>query len=187
MKKILAFSGSNSSQSINQKLVHYTSKMASSTRVEVVDLRDFELPLFGVDLEKANGIHPAASALRERMDEADGFLISTPEYNSGVPSFLKNSIDWISRTGKAAFQNKPVALMATSPGKGGAARALQQLHTILSGFMAGNVLGTVSVPQFHQNTVLNDEGSIDSISNAAIVQELQDLVQLLEQEVKGQA
>jgi len=185
MKRILAFSGSNSSQSINQKLIHLVSKMATDTIIDVIDLRDFELPLFGVDLEKAEGIHPAAQELRARMDAADGFIISTPEYNSGVPSFLKNSIDWISRTGKAAFQSKPVALLATSPGKGGAARALQQLQTILSGFMAGRVLGTVSVPQFQQNTTLDSDGSIASISDSLIEQELRSLVTLLEQEVVG--
>ena len=50
MKKIIAFGGSNSKNSINKELAAYTANQINNVEVEVLDLNDFELPLYGIDL-----------------------------------------------------------------------------------------------------------------------------------------
>ena len=53
-------------------------------------------------------------------------LLVTPEYNNGMPGVFKNGIDWLSRTGKDVFANRPVALVGASPG--GFGTLLSQNH-----------------------------------------------------------
>ena len=68
----------------------------------------------------AKGDPEAVAVLKAAISEADAMLISTPEYNYGVPGVLKNAIDWASRpSGKCVLNRKPAAIMACSPGLGG--------------------------------------------------------------------
>ena len=56
MKKIIAFAGSNSKQSINKQLATYAASLVENVEVTVLDLNDFELPLYGMDYENEHGI-----------------------------------------------------------------------------------------------------------------------------------
>ena len=94
-----------------------------------------EVPLFNQDLE-AGSDPRAVTELKESISNADALLISTPEYNGGVPGVLKNALDWASRKGPgptSVLSGKPVAVMGATPGRLGTARAQVQLRQTLAG------------------------------------------------------
>ena len=79
------------------------------------------LPLFDQDIVDRDGFPPAVERLKEALRAADGLLIATPEYNWGIPGFLKNAIDWASRPSgdiPAVFGDLPVALIGAGGGAG---------------------------------------------------------------------
>src|SRR5262245_15744970 len=97
--KILAFAGSLRTGSFNKKLIRVAvaGARAAGAEVTLIDLRDYPLPVFDEDLEKAEGLHPNARKLKDLMFAHHGLLLSCPEYNSSITAVLKNTIDWISR------------------------------------------------------------------------------------------
>ena len=158
MKKILAFSGSNSENSVNTKLVKYAASQVKNHEVSVIDLRDYSLPLYGIDLEKGKGIPENAHKLKMLIDDHDGFIISVPEHNRAVPAFFKNTIDWISRIHMSFFEHRPILLMSTSPGPGGGRNALANAENIMGHYMAGDIIGKFFMPRFYQNTDNDTDG-----------------------------
>ena len=88
--------------------------------------------------------------LRKLFDDADGFILSTPEYNSSIPGGLKNTFDWLSRTGGKTFQEKPVLLMAATPGGRGGQSVLGHLSAVIP-FWGAQLIGPFSLPVFHEN------------------------------------
>lgn len=179
MKSIVLFAGSNSSTSINKQLIDYTATLLSKTKTTVIDLRSYEPPMFSVDLEKEIGIHPKIQALLELLEAADGVVVSTPEHNSMPPAFFKNILDWLSRVQKVRgggdqyLQDKPVLLMSSSPGKGGAKKSRDGVKTIL-GHANPSFIKEFSLPLFKENF---KEGKI---VNEELDQELKTLVVHLE-------
>ncbi len=146
--KILAFAGSTRRESFNKRLVRIAAAGArdAGAAVTILDLAELPLPLFDQDLETAQGLPDNARRLKALMVEHDGFLISSPEYNSSVSGVLKNAIDWASRREEGekplvAFAGKVVALMSASPGALGGLRGLVHVRAIL-----GN-LGMLVLPQ----------------------------------------
>jgi NAD(P)H-dependent FMN reductase len=136
--KILAFAGSTRKDSLNKQLVKVAAKgaEAAGATVTFLDLKDYPLPLYDGDLEAASGIPENAMKLKKLFIEHDGFLISSPEYNSSISAVLKNTIDWISRpvpneAPLAAFQHKAAGLLSASPGALGGLRGLVHLRSIL--------------------------------------------------------
>lgn len=98
-----------------------------------LELGDIRLPLYNEDEDGENS-EAGVQAFRRAIFEADGLVISTPEYNHGVPGVLKNALDWASRpSGKSVLQNKPVLIISNSPGFTGGVRAQAQINeTLLS-------------------------------------------------------
>ncbi len=87
MKKILAFAGSNSSESINHKFLEAL-EPCFSEHYQLVSLRDFEAPLFGVDLKNSEGVPESMIRLSELMQEADGLIVSAAEHNGSMTAVL---------------------------------------------------------------------------------------------------
>lgn len=151
--KVLAFAGSLRQGSFNKKLVREAMEGAQAAGAEVtyLDLRDYPLPVFDEDLEKAEGLHPNARRLKDAFLAHQGLLIASPEYNSMISAALKNAVDWISRPciqpdGKpepplACLKEKVAGLVAASPGALGGLRGLVSLRMLL-----GN-LGVLVVPE----------------------------------------
>ena len=146
--RILAFAGSARRDSFNKKLVRVAAAGARRQGAEVtdLDLADLPLPLYDADREAAEGLPENASRLKALMAGHDGFLISSPEYNSSISGVLKNALDWASRREEGeeplvAFAGKAAALMSASPGALGGLRGLVHLRAIL-----GN-LGMLVLPQ----------------------------------------
>lgn len=144
--RILAFAGSLRKDSFNKKTVRIAVEgaRASGGEVTLIDLFDFPVPLYNGDLEATEGLPENAVKLQELMLEHDGFLISSPEYNSGISGTLKTYIDWTSRprgemAAGACYAGKVASLMSASPGGLGGIRALPNVRSIL-GTMGVHVL-----------------------------------------------
>lgn len=131
--RILAFSGSARRESLNRKLlaVATDSVRAAGGAVTVIDLNEFDLPLYNGDLEEKEGMPAAAVRLVELIQAHAGLLIASPEYNSQVTPLLKNTIDWISRADENPLTGKVAAVVSASPGALGGARSLQHAKHLL--------------------------------------------------------
>ncbi|MGY0392576.1 NADPH-dependent FMN reductase [Bizionia sp. KMM 8389] len=127
MKKVIAFAGSNSIKSINKNLVEYTASLVEDENFEVtvLDLNDFEMPLYGIDLELRDGHPDAAKNLFNHIQNSDGIILALAEHNGAYTTVFKNAFDWMSRVNQKTFANKPMLLMATSPGGRGGATVLE--------------------------------------------------------------
>ena len=167
--KILAFAGSTRENSFNKKLVKIAAMGAqeAGALVRMVDLRDYPMPFYDGDVEAESGLPEQAMQLKQLFVEHDGFLIASPEYNSGYSAILKNSIDWLSRpsekqeAGLIAFAGKTASLMAASPGGLGGLRGLFQLRALLMNMNVMVLPNMRSVGQamqaFDENGMLKDE------------------------------
>lgn len=148
--KLLAFAGSSSKHSINKKLVTYAAGLFENADVEIIDLNDYELPLFSVDKEKQIGAPPVARLFLDNIEAADILVISVAEHNAGLTAAFKNIYDWASRQNKQVYANKPLLLLSTSPGKRGGQSALEAAKISLP-YYGGNIKATFSLPSFEEN------------------------------------
>ena len=123
--RFLAFSGSARRESLNRKLLAVLVDAVQSLKAEVTvaDLNTYELPLYHGDLEDASGLPSGAVRLIEEIQQHDGLLIASPEYNSMMTPLLKNTIDWCTRGDDNPFVGKIVAVGSASPGQLGGIRS----------------------------------------------------------------
>jgi chromate reductase len=138
--RIVGISGSLRKASFSTALLKIlVEKSASSIKFQVVTLED--IPLYNEDLDTAAGI-PAVNALKRLISCCDGVLISTPEYNHGLPGVLKNALDWLSRpSSEFCFKDKPVSIISSSVAFTGGVRAQYQLRETLIAMGAQLVMG----------------------------------------------
>jgi chromate reductase, NAD(P)H dehydrogenase (quinone) len=148
--KIVAFGASPSKNSINKKLATYAAHLFENATIEVLDLNDFQMPIFSVDSEVIIGQHPLAQAFLDKIKTADVLVISLAENNGNYSAAFKNIFDWCSRITSKVFQEKPTLLMATSPGGRGGATVLEIAKNALPHYGA-NVKATFSLPNFNAN------------------------------------
>lgn len=166
--KIIALAGSLRKDSFNQKLINEAARFALQTgaEVEVITLAELNLPLFSEDIE-AQGTPTDAQLLKDKLRNADGILLASPEYNGSITAALKNAIDWASRTEQGAvptFRNKVVALFATSPGGLGGLRGLNHVRDILSGIGSLVLADQLAIPSAF--TVFDEDGKISDPTTA---------------------
>ncbi len=150
MMKLVALAGSNSKKSINRRLAAYTASLFTQYDAEVLDLNDYSMPLFSVDLEAEIGSPPAVDHLIKKFSEADLIVLSLAENNRIYSAAFKNMFDWISRKTPKVFQSRPMLLMATSPGKRGGGSVLEFAKTHLPNYGA-DIKATFSLPSFEDN------------------------------------
>lgn len=152
--KVLAFAASTSSQSINQQLATHAANLlqqnAQDIEIELIDLNDFEMPIYSSDRENENGIPEQAHAFRNKIGEADAVIISFAEHNGSYTAAYKNTFDWTSRIDMKVYQDKPAVLLATSPGPGGAQNVLGAAVGSAP-YFGLDVKGSLSVPSFFDN------------------------------------
>ncbi len=163
--KILAFAGSTRSDSFNKKLVKIAVNGAIDMGVEAtfVDLRDFPMPLYDGDLEQREGLSANTRKLKDLMLTHQGFLISSPEYNSSISGVLKNTIDWTSRQTEgesplACYKGKIAGLMSASPGGLGGLRGLVTVRSILENIGVLVIPDQVAIAKAHE--VFNSDGTL---------------------------
>ena len=172
--KIIAFAGSNSQHSINKKLATYAASLFENADVEVLDLNDFQMPLFSVDKEVVIGQHPLAQAFLDKIATADFLVVSLAENNSNYSVAFKNLYDWCSRINGKVFQEKPMLLMATSPGGRGGASVLEIAKNAFPRYGA-DVKATFSLPSFNDNFDV-EKGMI---SNIELDNQLKEIIKCL--------
>jgi chromate reductase, NAD(P)H dehydrogenase (quinone) len=175
--KILAFAGSARKSSFNKKLVRIAvaGARAAGAEVTLIDLNDFPLPLFNEDEEAQHGLPPNGRKIKDLMLSHQGFLISSPEYNSSISGLLKNTIDWASRPvpGEpplACFANKVAVLMSASPGALGGLRGLVHVRAIFGNIGTCVLPGTISIPKAMD--AFEEDGSLKDKKQQAAVEKL---------------
>lgn len=147
--------GSNRTGSINRALATMIVEGldARGVAVRLVELADVDLPLFDADLLARDGPPPAAHQLQAEIAASDGLVIVSPEYNGAMTPLLKNTVDWVSRVDRATFFPKRVALAGASPGRKGAAHALELTARWLPFIGADVYPETFGLPSFNHVVV----------------------------------
>ena len=129
MSKILAFGASSSKKSINKRFAVYVAHCVPNADVNVLDLNDYEMPIYSIDRENEDGIPDLAYTFKEQFKNSDAVVISFAEHNATYTSAFKNIFDWISRIDKNIWHNKPMFLLATSQVEIGLLLFLKQLFS----------------------------------------------------------
>ena len=148
--KIIAFAATSSRKSINKQLVSHAASLVENAQVEVLDINDYEMPLFSEDREAELGKPQLAQDFIDKIASADALVIGFAEHNGSYTAAFKNLFDWSSRTLQKVYQNKPLVLLSTSPGPGGAATVLAAAVNSAP-YFAGDVKAHLSVPNFYDN------------------------------------
>ncbi len=176
MKNILAFAGSNSSDSINKQLATYASSLVKDAKVTILDLNDFDLPIYSKDLEAKEGVPENAKKFHQFIKDADGLVISLAENNGAYSAVFKNLFDWMSRLEQKTFLGKPMLLMATSPGGRGGASVLAMAKDRFPRHDA-KIVAEFSLPLF------NDKFADGKITDSDFDNTLKEAVELFQKEL----
>lgn len=168
MRKIIAFAGSSSNNSINKQLVTYTTSLFNNADVEILDLNNYEMPLYSIDKEKENGFPDLAIQFLSKIGNADLLVVSLAEHNGNYSTAFKNILDWTSRINPKVFQSKKMLLMATSPGARGGSSVLEIAKDRFPRHDA-ELVGTFSLPSFNDNFD-KDKGITNKELNERLIQ-----------------
>lgn len=161
---ILAISGSLRSGSFNTGLLRTApSLLPDGMSFQLADLRG--IPFFDADIE-TSGMPDAVAVFKQQINDADGVLIATPEYNFSYTGVIKNALDWASRGPVRPFMDKPVAVVGASTGNFGAVRAQTDMRRLLHGMGAHvmpkpELLITQAATKFDTNGLLIDEATLN--------------------------
>ena len=163
-KKIIVFGASNSKQSINKQLAEYTAQQLTGVKTTVLELNNFELPIYSIDLEKESGIPANALRFSQFIKESDAIIISLAEYNGLHTSVFKNLWDWLSRIPMEKpmdiWKNKPMFLLSTSPSKRPTSNVIRVSKELFPHFGA-NIIADFHLPSFNHyfkgGQIINEE------------------------------
>lgn len=152
---VLVFAASNSTTSINQQLaVHAANVLKNELETPVVidllDLNDFEMPIYSPEREKEGGIPQLAQDFYARIGAADGIIIAYAEHNGSYSAAFKNVFDWCSRISMKVFQDKPQVVLSTSPGKRGGA-GVMAVALGAAPYFGADVKGSLSIGPFGEH------------------------------------
>jgi NAD(P)H-dependent FMN reductase len=174
--KIVAFAGSNSSWSINRQLVRFALSYFAGSQINLLDLNDFEMPIFSVDREEY-GYPPQAYKFMQAMEEADIIICSLAENNRSYSTAFKNVFDWCSRIDLNIFKGKPMLLMSTSPGGYGGGNVMNAAKSFFPSCGA-DIKETFSLPRFDSN-FNRDKG----ITDPSLRSEFESKINIFKQEI----
>lgn len=127
----------------------------TNLRVEIVDLRDYNLPFFNDEtapMMRTEIKDPVVQKWSDAIKEADAFIILVPEYNSGYPGVLKNALDSLYKE----WNNKPVGFVGYSGGPTGGRSALTQLQQVTNTLKMKPVPTAITIPASY--TLLSAQG-----------------------------
>ena len=176
--KILAFAGSTSSTSINRELVKFVLKSFEENEINLIDLNDFDMPVFSVDREK-KGFPDEAHNFLKQIEDCDVIICSLAEHNRSYSAAFKNVFDWASRINVKVFQNKPMLLMSTSPGGYGGGNVMNTAKNFFPQF-AANIKETFSLPKFYENFDLES-----GVINPEMLKDLNDKIENFKNQTKS--
>lgn len=186
-KKILAFAASNSATSINRLLVNHAADVfvtdfMTDAQVEMLDINDFEMPIYSPQREASDGIPALAQAFYDRISAADGLIIAFPEHNGSYPAAYKNLFDWTSRIKMKIYQDKPAVFLAASVG-GRAGQAVLGFAVNTAPFFGARVAGSLGIGPFGER--FNTQTGTLTLSEDGV--QLRAALENLAQELRGDA
>lgn len=136
--RIVVFSGSSRDGSINTKLAKAAAAVATRLGADttILDIGSYNLPLYGQDDEAKNGLPQGAVDLKSKLAGADGWIVTSPEYNGFVPPLIVNAYTWCSRGDPAGqmydtYSGKNAVIMSASPGALGGMRSINPHRDLL--------------------------------------------------------
>jgi NAD(P)H-dependent FMN reductase len=108
------------------KWVYDIAKKRKDIKVELVDLADYDLPLFNEPISPAYAPinNENAKKWAAKINQADGYVFVTPEYNHGMPASLKNAVDWLF----SEWNDKAIGFVGY--GSAGGARSIEQFRQV---------------------------------------------------------
>lgn len=171
MKKVLVFSGSNSSKSINHELVTYVGSLIKDHSVKIIKLTDFDIPMYSEDMERG-GFPSGVKDLHSEISGHDGLIISVPEHNGSLPAFFKNILDWLSRFDRPFLSGIKIFAISTSPGGRGGRSSLEAAKIILP-YFKGEIAASFSLSFFSKNF---SKGVIDQEKDEELKTSLQNFL-----------
>jgi NAD(P)H-dependent FMN reductase len=144
--QIFALSGSLRAKSANTAVLHALQAIAPANVTLAVSNQIDALPHFNPDLDGEDATPPlAVQELRARIGQADGLLISSPEYAHGVPGVLKNALDWL--VSSREFAGTPVALVNIAPRATFVHAALSETLRTMDGRLISDAALTIALPR----------------------------------------
>lgn len=179
-RKILAFGASNSKHSINKQFAVFAANQIEAAELTVLDLNDFEMPIYSIDREKESGIPELAQQFKQHIQEADGIVISMTEHNGAYTVAFKNVMDWMSRLEGKIWEDTPLFVLSTSPGKRGG-KSVLTLSVNSFARMGAKGIASFSLPSFRQNFSA-EAGILDEELARSFELQLQAFTQALELE-----
>ena len=158
--RFLVFSASLREDSLNTRLAQLASQVieASGGEVDRASMRDFDVPSFDADAQADDRVPPGAVEFRTRLEAADAFVISSPEYNASMPGSLKNAIDWVSRFRPQPFNEQYGLLLSASPSMAGGNRGVWALRVPFEHLGARIYPDMFSLARAHQ--AFGDDGRL---------------------------
>ena len=163
--KLVLMGGSLRPESLNTRLLGYLATELGARGHEARSFAGKELrwPLY------EEGLAPSSEtlALHAALQEVQGLVIVSPEYNAGIPGHLKNAVDWLSTMKPSPWPGLPVLLCAASPGAFGGARGLMAWRATLANMGAMTLPEAITVP--HADQQLNAEGAPTEARSVAAV------------------
>ncbi len=163
--KVLALAGSTSYTSVNRQLANHAASLIPGADITALDIKSYTLPIYSSDEESDNGIPADAHAFLEAIRSHDAIIISLAEHNGSYAAAFKNLYDWTSRIETKLWSDKPMLLMATSPGARGGATVLETA-TATFPRMGADLRATFSLPSFYDQ--FTNEGIKDEILAAEL-------------------
>lgn len=166
MDKYIAIVGTNSDQSTNRKLLYFIRDyFKNEADIEIIEIKEF--PMFN---KPDDGKLPSiVKEVAQKIEEADGVIISTPEYNHAVPAALMNALNWLSYN-IYPFVDKPVMITGASYGTLGSSRAQSHLKQMLDSpelkartMPSSEFLLSHSLQAFDESGKLVDEDQIQKL------------------------
>lgn len=144
-------------------------KKREGVDVELIDLKDYPLPFFeepqSPNMSKGTYTNPAITKWTKKWQEADGYIIVTPEYNHGYPAVLKNALDYIYQ----GWNKKPVGFV--SHGSVNGARAVEQLRLVSIELNLAPIKSAIHIPPAVigslKNEDLKDTNPFESLNEQA--------------------
>jgi NAD(P)H-dependent FMN reductase len=168
MKNFIGLVGTNSDNSTNRNLLQFIQKhFADQANIEICEIK--HLPAFNKPEDKK--APQEVQKLADKITEADGVIISTPEYNHSLPAILKSTFEWLSYTTQP-FIDKPVMITGASYGRLGSSRAQTHLRQILNApelkariMPSSEFLLGYSLQAFDENGNLADQNKIKDLED----------------------
>ncbi|KZU26536.1 Fumarate reductase flavoprotein subunitprecursor [Lactiplantibacillus plantarum] len=157
MHKFIAMVGTNSDESTNRKLLQYMqSHYADQAEIELMEIKG--LPIF--NKPENHEIPAQAQAMADNIEQADGVIISTPEYDHSAPAALLNALEWLSFHIQP-FVDKPVMIIGASYGALGTSRAQAHLRQVLdSPELRARIMPSSEFMLGHSLQAFDDQGNL---------------------------